>query len=77
LSNRLVLSDNAAATATNIMAHEPLFRWGFAADIIAFASYIALTALLYELFKPVNRSLSQETGLEHLTPLKCCTSGIS
>jgi len=56
--NRLVVSDNAAATATNIMAHESLFRLGFAADIIAFASYIALTALLYELFRPVNRSLS-------------------
>ena len=56
--NRLVVSDNAAATATNILAHEPLWRLGFAADIIAFASYIALTALLYELFKPVNRSLS-------------------
>src|SRR2546427_10532303 len=56
--NRLVVSDDAAVTATNIMAHEPLFRLGFAADIIAFASYIALTALLYELFKPVNRSLS-------------------
>ena len=32
--NRLVVSDNAAATATNILAHEPLWRWGFAADII-------------------------------------------
>jgi len=56
--NRLVVPDDAAATATNILVHEPLWRWGFAADIIAFASYIALTALLYELFKPVNRSLS-------------------
>lgn len=56
--NRLVVSDNAAATATNILAHEPLWRLGFATDIIAFASYIALTALLYELFKPVNPSLS-------------------
>ena len=56
--DQLVVSDDAAATATNIMAHEPLFRLGFAADIIAFASYIALTVLLYELFKPVNRSLS-------------------
>jgi hypothetical protein len=56
--NRLVVSDNAAATATNIMTHEPLFRWGFAADIVSFASYVALTALLYELFKPVNRSIS-------------------
>jgi hypothetical protein len=56
--NRLVVSDDAAATATNILAHEPLWRWGFAADILAFASYVALTALLFELFKPVNRSVS-------------------
>ena len=56
--NRLVISDDAAATATNIMANESLWWWGFAGDIVAFASYIALTALLYELFKPVNRSLS-------------------
>jgi Domain of unknown function (DUF4386) len=56
--NRLVLSDNAAATATNILAHESLFRLGFAVDILAFASYVALTALLYELFKPVHKSLS-------------------
>jgi len=56
--NRLVVSDDAAATAANIMARESLFRIGFAADIVAFAAYIALTGLLYELFKPVNRSLS-------------------
>src|SRR6202158_175854 len=56
--NRLVVSDDAAATATNILAHEPLWRWGCAAALIAFASYIALTALLYELFRPVSRSLS-------------------
>ena len=56
--NRLVVSDGAAATAANILAHESLWRWGFAADILAFASYVALTALLYELFKPVNRSVS-------------------
>jgi hypothetical protein len=56
--NRLVVSDDGAATAANLLAHESLWWWGFAGDIIAFASYIALTALLYELFKPVNRSLS-------------------
>jgi uncharacterized protein DUF4386 len=56
--NQLVVSDDASATATNILAHETLWRWGFAADIIAFASYVVLTALLYELFRPVNRSLS-------------------
>jgi hypothetical protein len=56
--NRLVVVDDAAATTTNILAHEPLWQWGFTGDILAFASYIALTALLYELFKPVHRSLS-------------------
>jgi hypothetical protein len=56
--NRLVVPDDPAATATNILAHEPLWWWAFGGDILAFASYIALTALLYELFKPVNRSLS-------------------
>ncbi len=56
--DRLVVFNDAAATATNILAHETLWWWGFAADILAFASYIALTALFYELFKHVNRSLS-------------------
>jgi len=55
---RLVRFDDAATTAANIMTHEPLWQWGFAADIISFASYIALAGLLYELLKPVNRSVS-------------------
>jgi uncharacterized protein DUF4386 len=54
----LVVSGDAAATAANILAHEPLFRLGFAADLIQFACYISVTALFYDLFKPVNRSLS-------------------
>ncbi|MGA2979307.1 MAG: DUF4386 domain-containing protein [Terriglobales bacterium] len=54
----LVVSDDAAATATNILAHQPLFRLGLATGLIATVGYIAVTALLYDLFKPVNRSLS-------------------
>jgi hypothetical protein len=54
----LVVPDDAAATANNILAYEPLFRLGFAVGLIANAWYIALTALFYDLFKPVNRSLS-------------------
>ncbi len=33
-------------------------RLGFAADLIATACYIAVTLLFYDMFKPVNRSLS-------------------
>lgn len=58
IRNRLVVPDDAPATAANILAHESLWWWGFAGDILSFASYIALTALLYELFRPVTRSLS-------------------
>jgi hypothetical protein len=54
----LVVSGDAAATANNILAHDSLFRASFAINLIATALYIAVTALFYDLFKPVNRSLS-------------------
>jgi hypothetical protein len=54
----LVVSGDAAATANNILAHQPLFRLGLATGLIATAFYIAVTALFYDLFRPVNRSLS-------------------
>ncbi len=54
---RFVTGGEAAATAANIRAHESLFYLGFAANLVATASYIGVTALFYELFKPVNRSV--------------------
>jgi hypothetical protein len=54
----LVVSGDAAATANNILAHQPLFRLGLATGLIATACYVAVTALFYDLFKLVNRSLS-------------------
>ncbi|HEX9786794.1 MAG TPA: DUF4386 domain-containing protein, partial [Candidatus Binatia bacterium] len=54
----LIVPGDAAATASNILASEPLFRLGFAADLVAVAAYIGVTALLYELLKPVSRTLA-------------------
>jgi len=54
----LAVDGNAAATASNILAHQPLFRLGLATGLIATVCYVALTALFYDLFKHVNRSLS-------------------
>jgi hypothetical protein len=51
---RLVVSNDAVATATNILAHEQLFRWGFAADVIGLVCVMPLILLLYELLKVVN-----------------------
>ncbi len=58
LMKGLVVSGDAAATAKNILAHEALYRSGFAIDLLANALYIAVTALFYRLFEPVNRSIS-------------------
>ena len=58
LMKGLVVSGDAAATANNLRAHEPLFRAGLAVGLIATALYVTVTALFYDLFKPVNRSLS-------------------
>jgi hypothetical protein len=54
----IVVSGDAAATANNIVAHQALFRLGLATGLIAIACYIAVTALFYDLFKPVSSSLS-------------------
>jgi len=56
--SRSVIPGNAAATSANILAHEPLFRLGFAGNLIAIAGYIIVTALFYELFKPVRTTIS-------------------
>ncbi|MGA8279134.1 MAG: DUF4386 domain-containing protein [Rhodanobacteraceae bacterium] len=58
LAKGLVVPGDAAATANSISAHEALYRSGFAVGLIANLIYIAVTALFYRLFEPVNRTLS-------------------
>lgn len=54
----LVVPGDAAATAANLQAHESSFRFLSAANLLATASYIAVTALFYVLFKPVDKTIS-------------------
>jgi hypothetical protein len=58
LSGRLMVKGDPAATAANLLAHEALFRSGTAALLISTAFYVAATLFVYEVLKPVNRSLS-------------------
>ena len=54
----LVVRGDAAATATNILANEALFRVGIAGALLAVAFHIVTGMLFYYLLKPVGRTLS-------------------
>ena len=55
---RLIVYDDAATTAQNILSHELLYRLAFAGDALS-VLYVIYILLLYNLFKPVNRSVSR------------------
>jgi hypothetical protein len=57
LTRGIVVSGDAAATATNIVAHQTFFRLAVATNLIATACYIAVTALFCDLFKAVDSSV--------------------
>src|SRR5260370_6436650 len=58
VSGSLVVDGDAAATATNILAHKRRFQLGFEVLLIEMACQIAMTALFYDLLTPAGRSVS-------------------
>src|SRR5579862_4907418 len=54
----LTVRGDAAATTHNLLTHMVLFRAGLAADLVGTAAYVAITAILYEVLKPVSRTVS-------------------
>jgi hypothetical protein len=55
---QLFVPGDATATATSILAHEPLFRMLLAADLISASCYVLAILLVYEIFKRVNGRFS-------------------
>jgi hypothetical protein len=53
--DKLIVHGNAAATASNITAHEMLFRFGIAGELVGQAGFIFVALALYDLLKGVNR----------------------
>lgn len=87
----LVVAGDAAATAANILGHQPLFWLGFASSVIGVVCHVVWVYLFYDLFKPVNRHVSllaafimlvgcamqAITGLLYLAPLLVLQGGSS
>jgi len=56
--NKLFVPGDAAATATNIAAHEWLFRFGMLSDLLGAVVLIFLVLAFYRLFKGVDQHLA-------------------
>jgi hypothetical protein len=54
----LIVRADAAATAANILAAEPLYRLSVVASLLASLCYVGVALCLYELFRPVSRPVS-------------------
>jgi Domain of unknown function (DUF4386) len=88
---RLIVVGNAAPTAANILKHETLFRLGFASSLFGVVFHLAWAFLFFQLFRPVNRSVSfgavlvilvgcalqAVAALLYLAPLLVLTAGTS
>jgi hypothetical protein len=59
IPNTLFVTGNASATASNIAAHEMLFRLGILSDLVTGTGAIFLTLALYRLFKGVDEELAR------------------
>jgi uncharacterized protein DUF4386 len=53
--NKLIVRGDATATASNILAHETLFRLSILADLVSQVIFICLAIALYRLLRDVSR----------------------
>jgi hypothetical protein len=67
IRSSLIVMKDANVTATNIMASEGLFRFGFVADTIMVFSDVAIAIFLYVLLKSVNKTLALTAAAFRLT----------
>ncbi len=54
----LIVLDDAAATANNIIQNKGLFQLGLTTDLIAFLIDAVIAVMLYQIFKPFNKTLA-------------------
>ncbi len=54
----LIIPDDALATADNIIQNKGLFQLGLTTDLIAFLIDAIIAVMLYQIFKPFNKTLA-------------------
>lgn len=67
ISDGLVVTNDAAATAANILANEPLYRLSFSIFMVEMVAQVAVSAMFYDLLKPVNRSVARISTIIGIT----------
>ena len=63
IGDRLVVTGDAAATAHNILANPTPIRVAYAIFMIEMACQTAMTAVMYDLLMPVDRSLARTAAV--------------
>ena len=67
IADRLVVGDDAARTTANILANTSLYRLAFTIFMLEMVAQVGVTAMFYDLLKPVNRSLARVSAIIGLT----------
>ena len=63
ISDRMVVTGDAAATARNIVANTTLIRVAYAIFMVEMACQVATTAVMYDLLMPVDRSVARAAAV--------------
>lgn len=67
IADRMVVRNDAARTAANILANPALYRLAFTIFMLEMVAQIAASMMFYDLLKPVNRSVARASAIIGIT----------